>query len=117
MLVGERDISDIGMDGFDVPDDTVQAGIDAIIDKTKQYVNPGLSTLMQFGGFGDVEATAQGCVLTTKSGREYLDFVGGFGVFTVGHRHPAVVEAAHAQLDRMPLSTRTFFNEQQALLA
>ena len=33
---------------------------------------------------------AQGCVLTTVGGKQYLDFVGGFGVFTLGHRHPAV---------------------------
>ncbi len=72
---------------------------------------------MQFAGFGDVEFSANGCVLTTLSGREYLDFVGGFGVFSLGHRHPAAVEAAHLQLDLMPLSTRTFFNEPQALLA
>jgi putrescine aminotransferase len=105
------------MDGDDWLEDSTQSVIDSIIDKTKQYVNPGLSMLMQFGGFGDVEASAQGCVLTTMSGKEYLDFVGGFGVFTLGHRHPAVVGAAHAQLDKMPLSTRTFFNEPQALLA
>jgi len=117
MVVGDRDSSAIDLDSYGIPDDTIQAEIDSVIDKTKQYVNPGLSMLMQFGGFGDVEATALGCVLTTKSGKEYLDFVGGFGVFTVGHRHPAVVAAAHAQLDLMPLSTRTFFNEPQALLA
>jgi putrescine aminotransferase len=72
---------------------------------------------MQFGGFGDIEETAQGCVLTTATGAQYLDFVGGFGVFSVGHRHPRVVEAVHRQLDRMPLSTRTFFNEPLSLLA
>ena len=97
--------------------DSSEARIDALIEKTKNYINPGLSRLMQFGGFGDVEGTAEGCVLTTLSGKQYLDFVGGFGVFSLGHRHPAVIAAAHKQLDLMPLSTRTFFNEPQALLA
>jgi len=105
------------MEEFYEPDAATQIRIDAVIAKTKDYVNPGLSRLMQFGGFGDVEASAQGCVLTTLGGRDYLDFVGGFGVFSLGHRHPAVVAAAHAQLDTMPLSTRTFFNEPQAALA
>lgn len=91
--------------------------IEHIIGLTRDYVNPGLAKLMQFGGFGDVEISAEGCVLTTASGETYLDFVGGFGVFSVGHRHPEVVAAAHRQLDRLPLSTRTFFNEPQALLA
>ncbi|HLV79587.1 MAG TPA: aminotransferase class III-fold pyridoxal phosphate-dependent enzyme [Chthonomonadaceae bacterium] len=91
--------------------------IASIIEKYKEYVNPGLARLMEFAGFGDVEETAQGCVVTTASGAQYLDFVGGFGVFSLGHRHPRVIAAAHRQLDRMPISTRTFFNAQQALLA
>jgi putrescine aminotransferase len=91
--------------------------IEGVIERYKAYINPGLARLLQFGGFGDVEETAQGCVLTTASGTQYLDFVGGFGVFSLGHRHPRVVEAVHRQLDRMPLSTRTFFNAPQALLA
>ena len=94
-----------------------EAHIDGVIERYRDYINPGLAKLMQFGGFGDVEAEAQGCVLTTVSGQKYLDFVGGYGVFSVGHRHPRVVAAVHAQLDRMPLSTRTFFNETQARLA
>src|SRR5262249_16069693 len=94
-----------------------EARLDAVIARYREYINPGLARLMQFGGFGDIEETAQGCVLTTATGAQYLDFVGGFGVFSVGHRHPRVVEAVHRQLDRMPLSTRTFFNEPQALLA
>ncbi|HLJ57680.1 MAG TPA: aminotransferase class III-fold pyridoxal phosphate-dependent enzyme [Chthonomonadaceae bacterium] len=99
-----------------LPADT-SAQIDAIIGLTKDFVNPGLARLLQFGGFGDVETSAQGCIVTTLSGAEYLDFVGGFGVFSLGHRHPRVVAAVHAQLDRMPLATRTFFNGPQALLA
>jgi len=94
-----------------------QGYIESIIEKYREYVNPGLARLMEFAGFGDVEESAQGCVVTTAGGAQYLDFVGGFGVFSLGHRHPRVVAAAHRQLDRMPLSTRTFFNAQQALLA
>src|SRR5579875_1876483 len=94
-----------------------EAYVEAIIERYRQYVNPGLARLMQFGGFGDVEVSAGGCVLTTATGAKYLDFLGGYGVFSVGHRHPKVVEAVHRQLDRLPLSARTFFCEAQALLA
>ena len=91
--------------------------IGSVIEKYKQYMNPGLARLMQFGGFGDVEVSARGCVVTMASGTEYLDFVGGYGVFSLGHCHPRVIEAAKRQLDLMPLSTRTFFGEPQVLLA
>ncbi len=97
--------------------DAAQARIESVMEKYRQYLSPGLTRLMQFAGFGDIEETAQGCVLTTASGAQYLDFLGGYGVFSLGHRHPRVVEAVHRQLDRMPLSTRTFFSEPQALLA
>ncbi len=105
------------LEDYPSPSEEVEAHIESIIEKYGQYVNPGLARLMQFGGFGDVEETAAGCYLTTASGKQYLDFVCGFGVFALGHRHPRVVEAVHRQLDRMPLSTRTFFNEGAALLA
>jgi putrescine aminotransferase len=91
--------------------------IDAVIEKYRRYVNPGLASLMRFGGFGDVEYEAHGCVLRTVSGTEYLDCLGGYGVFTLGHGHPAVVAAVRRQLDRMALSSRTFFNEPLADLA
>ncbi len=99
------------------PSTKTLAEIDTVIGLTKDFVNPGLARLLQFGGFGDVETSAQGCVVHTMSGASFLDFVGGFGVFSLGHRHPKVVEAVHRQLDRMPLGTRTFFNGPQARLA
>lgn len=91
--------------------------IEATIERYQKYVNPGLASLMRFGGFGDVEFHAEKCVIRTLGGAEYLDFLGGYGVFTVGHRHPRVVEAVRAQLEHLPLSTRTFFQEPMGLLA
>jgi acetylornithine/N-succinyldiaminopimelate aminotransferase len=42
-----------------------------------------------------------GCRVWDASGREYLDFGGGIAVVSLGHRHPAPLAAAHAQLDRL----------------
>ncbi len=96
---------------------SVEARIESVISKYQEYVSPGLTSLMKFGGFGDVEVFAEGCILRTASGAEYLDCLGSYGVFTVGHRHPKVVKAVHEQLDRIPMSSRTFFNEPLADLA
>ncbi len=95
----------------------VEARLERVFDQYRESVNPSLARLMQFGGFGDIEDSAEGCYVTTATGKRYLDFVGGFGVFSLGHCHPRVREAVHHQLDRLPLSTKTFFNEQQAQLA
>ncbi|MGE0814583.1 MAG: 4-aminobutyrate--2-oxoglutarate transaminase [Vicinamibacterales bacterium] len=46
-------------------------------------------------------ARAEGTRLWDTEGREYLDFIGGIGVLNIGHRHPRVIEAVTAQLDRV----------------
>ena len=43
---------------------------------------------------------AEGCYLYTADGRKYLDLISGIAVSSLGHRHPAVVEAIKKQLDR-----------------
>jgi 4-aminobutyrate aminotransferase len=43
---------------------------------------------------------AEGALIWDADGREYIDFAGGIGCVNLGHRHPAVVEAVHAQVDR-----------------
>jgi acetylornithine/N-succinyldiaminopimelate aminotransferase len=42
-----------------------------------------------------------GVTLVDDHGREYLDFAAGIAVVALGHRHPAALAAAHAQLDRL----------------
>jgi len=42
-----------------------------------------------------------GVWLTDSDGRRYLDFAAGIAVVGLGHRHPAPLAAAHAQLDRL----------------
>ncbi|WP_250447344.1 ornithine--oxo-acid transaminase [Actinotalea sp. C106] len=42
------------------------------------------------------------------AGREYLDLLAGYSALNFGHRHPALVDAARAQLDRITLTSRAF---------
>ncbi|MBL0176704.1 MAG: acetylornithine/succinylornithine family transaminase [Ignavibacteria bacterium] len=42
-------------------------------------------------------ARARGCSVFDAEGREYLDFFGGLAVTIIGHCHPTVVDAIHAQ--------------------
>jgi acetylornithine aminotransferase len=43
---------------------------------------------------------AEGAFIHDKDGKSYLDFVAGVSACSLGHRHPAVVEAIKHQLDR-----------------
>jgi 4-aminobutyrate aminotransferase/(S)-3-amino-2-methylpropionate transaminase len=55
-------------------------------------------------------AHAEGAIVTDADGNRLIDFGGGIGVVNTGHRHPGVVGAVRAQLDRFahvcfPVST------------
>ena len=58
-----------------------------------------------------------GCLIRDAAGREYLDFAGGIAVTQLGHRHPAVTAAAHAQLDRLWHASNLFRTQPQEELA
>jgi 4-aminobutyrate aminotransferase/(S)-3-amino-2-methylpropionate transaminase len=45
-------------------------------------------------------ARAENAELWDVEGKRYLDFAGGIAVLNTGHRHPKIVEAVKAQLDR-----------------
>ncbi len=50
-------------------------------------------------------------------GREYIDCLGGFGIFNVGHRHPKVIAAVEAQLARQPLHSQDLLDPLRAMLS
>lgn len=91
--------------------------IDQIVEKYRAHVNPALAQLMKFGGYGSVEWTGEGVYITDIRGDRYIDALAGYGVFSLGHRHPRIVEAVKKQLDVLPLSTRQFFSDIVAELA
>jgi putrescine aminotransferase len=78
-------------------------------------VNTGLASLARLTA-APVEVSAAGSKVHGSDGHTYLD-CGGFGVFLLGHCHPAVVAAVRAQLDRNPLATRLFLNPELAQAA
>ncbi len=82
-----------------------------VIDKYQKFVNPTQVALLKVGGFDHIEHHAEGVTLTDWEGNSYIDCLGGYGVFALGHRHPKVVEAVKRQLDLIPLASKTFLNK------
>jgi acetylornithine/N-succinyldiaminopimelate aminotransferase len=65
-------------------------------------VSPGLERLLPTYARTDLTIVrGDGCRVWDVDGREYLDFGGGIAVVSLGHRHPAPLAAARAQLDRL----------------
>ncbi|MEU2875185.1 ornithine--oxo-acid transaminase [Streptomyces sp. NPDC007070] len=61
-----------------------------------------------------VVAHAEGAWVEDVEGRRYLDMLAGYSALNFGHRHPALIEAAHRQLDRLTLTSRAFHNDKLA---
>lgn len=87
-----------------------------VVEKTARYLNPNLAKLMAFAGFG-AEMRGEGCYLFDHEGRKFLDCLGGYGTFSVGHRHPAVIAAVRDGLDKLGMSGKAFFSPNSATLA
>lgn len=64
-----------------------------------------------------VVARAEGVWVEDVEGRRYLDMLAGYSALNFGHRHPALIEAAHRQLDQLTLTSRAFHNDKLAAFA
>jgi 2,2-dialkylglycine decarboxylase (pyruvate) len=66
-----------------------------LLEASKEY-------LVRYGGdvFPALFRSAKGTVVKDSGGREYLDFTSGQMCATIGHNHPAIVEAVHRAGDK-----------------
>jgi acetylornithine aminotransferase len=59
----------------------------------------------------------QGCRVTDADGREYLDLIAGIAVSSLGHAHPALVEAVSRQVAAVAHTSNLFLHEREIELA
>ncbi|CAF4903515.1 unnamed protein product, partial [Rotaria magnacalcarata] len=50
-------------------------------------------------------------------GIEYIDCLGGYGIYNVGHRHPKVLKAVTDQLNRQALHSQELLDPLRGYLA
>ena len=91
--------------------------VEETIAKYEKYINPAQAKLFRFMGLASVEGHAQGWTITDSEGREFIDCLGGYGMFALGHRHPKVVEAVEKELHAMPMCGKVLFNRPMGELA
>jgi len=89
------------------------------IDNFNQHVNPGwleyrksVSTDATFVEWEDSQETFK-----DTHGNEFIDCLGGFGVYTAGHRNPEIVKAVQAQLNRYALHSQELVDPLRGYLA
>jgi acetylornithine/N-succinyldiaminopimelate aminotransferase len=62
-------------------------------------------------------ARGEGCVVWDVDGNQYLDFIAGIAVSSLGHAHPALVEAVSKQVGTIAHTSNLFLHEPEVLLA
>lgn len=91
--------------------------VEETISKYEKYINPSQARLFRFMGLASVEGSAEGWTITDSEGKQFIDCLGGYGMFALGHRNPAVVKTVEDALHTMPMCGKVLFNRQMADLA
>lgn len=91
------------------------------VENFRDYINKGFleyrKSVTEAGEFAVTEWTGHGSILKDALDREYIDILGGFGLYSYGIRHPKIVEAVKAQLDRSPQYSQEMLDPLRAKLA
>ncbi|HSL28138.1 MAG TPA: aminotransferase class III-fold pyridoxal phosphate-dependent enzyme [Anaerolineales bacterium] len=74
-------------------------------------------SVTEAGDWAAVEWTGSGALFKDVLGREYLDFLGGFGMMDLGWSHPEVVATVKAQLNRSPMPSQELIDPLRGVLA
>ena len=70
-----------------------------------------------YGRFPIAIEKGEGCLLWDTEGKEYLDFVAGIATCTLGHAHPALIEAVTAQIAKLHHVSNLYYIPEQGQLA
>ena len=64
-----------------------------------------------------VEWRDEGAVFYDVRGKEFIDCLGGFGIYVTGHRHPKVVQAVRDQLGKQAIHSQELIDPLRTYLA
>jgi putrescine aminotransferase len=98
-----------------------QAFIAETVESYEKFLNRGFisyrKSVTEAGQFAALEWSGEASTLHDLLGREYIDCLGGYGIFGAGVNHPKVVRAVTAQLQRMALNSQELLEPWRAALA
>lgn len=90
------------------------------VDGFRDHINPGFleyrKTVTLDSQFAAVEWSDEGSCFKDVNGKVYIDCLGGFGIYNVGHRHPKVIEAVQNQLKHQALHSQDLLDPLRAML-
>src|SRR5438270_62114 len=84
------------------------------------HFTPGLvkyrRSVTEAGDYGALGWTGEGSIVRDLLGREWIDCLGGYGIYDLGIRNPEVLAAVRAQLDRNPMPTQELLDPFKGML-
>ncbi len=92
-------------------------GIDLMTDKNDIVKRESESIFQTYGRQDVLLVKGSGARVWDSEGREYLDFVAGIAVNSIGHCHPRMVEAVSRQAAALIHTSNLYYTENQVLLA
>jgi putrescine aminotransferase len=107
--------------GGELTTEEKQAFIAETVESYEKYYNRGFITyrkaVTEAGQFAALEWSGKGSILCDLLGREYIDCLGGYGIFSAGVNHPKIVKAVTDQIQRMALNSQELLEPWRAALA
>jgi len=84
----------------------------------ERYVNPGILEYRKSVStdYTAVEWSDGGATFHDIHGREFIDCLGGFGIYMLGHRHPTVMKAVTSQLQHQALHSQELLDPMRGYL-
>jgi len=86
-----------------------------------EYFNKGWldyrKSVTEAGDWAATEWTGQGALFQDILGREFIDCLGGYGLFNLGWAHPEVIDNVRAQLNRTPMPSQEMIDPLRGVLA
>ena len=76
-----------------------------IVERERRHAAAGMQGFALYAGLA--MARGQGCTLVDEDGQEYIDFIAGIAVGSVGHCHPHYVEALKRQVEKLHFGSFT----------
>lgn len=96
--------------------------LEETVSSFKEHVNPGFleyrKSVTEGGQFAAVEwRDAGNNEFEDVTGRKFIDCLGGYGIYNVGHSNEKVIHTVKAQMDRQPLHSQELLDPLRAVLA
>ena len=109
------------IEGRELSLDERHAFIAETVEAYERHVNRGFigyrKSVTEAGQFAALEWSGRGSVLEDLLGREYIDCLGGYGIFSAGVNHPRILRAVACQMERMALNSQELLEPWRAALA